>query len=132
MFDISDGAAHRGWALEPELAWERRQGPWRYNVSAALVLGDRQINDTFYGVAPAFATAQRPSYAASAGLIATRLATGFTRELGPDWRLFGYARIDSVAGAANRDSPLVRQTNGATVGLGVAYTWMRSARSAAD
>ncbi len=49
-----------------------------------------------------------------------------------DWRLFGFARIDTVAGGANKNSPLVRQTTGATVGLGVSYTWMRSSERARD
>ena len=44
----------------------------------------------------------------------------------------GPFRVDTVHGAANRDSPLVRQTTGATVGLGVSYTWLRSAARAQD
>jgi outer membrane scaffolding protein for murein synthesis (MipA/OmpV family) len=46
--------------------------------------------------------------------------------------LFGFARIDSIAGSANKNSPLVRQTTGATVGVGVSYTWMRSSERARD
>jgi MipA family protein len=60
------------------------------------------------------------------------LATSFSRSLSPDWRWFGFARLDTVAGSANERSPLVRQTTGATVGMGVAYTWMRSSERAAD
>jgi len=37
-----------------------------------------------------------------------------------------------VAGAANEDSPLVRQTTGVSAGIGVFYTWLRSTRSAED
>jgi MipA family protein len=37
-----------------------------------------------------------------------------------------------VAGAANEASPLVRQTSGATAGVGIAYTWRRSAARAHD
>lgn len=83
-------------------------------------------------MAPSEAIAGRPAYEAKAGLVAWRLATSFTRDLSPDWRLFGFARVDTVQGAANRDSPLVRQTTGATVGLGVSYTWLRSAARAQD
>ena len=132
MLDVSDGFSSRGWALEPELTWERRQGPWRLSVSGSAILADRKLADTFYGVTPAQAIAGRPAYEAKAGLVALRLATGFLRELSPDWRLFGFARVDTVQGAANRDSPLVRQTTGATVGLGVSYTWLRSSSRAAD
>ena len=132
VLDVSDGFGSRGWSLEPELTWERRQGGWRLSVSGSAILADRKLADTFYGVAPAEAIAGRPAYEAKAGLVALRPATGFLRELSPDWRLFGFARIDTVHGAANRDSPLVRQTTGATVGLGVSYTWLRSAARAQD
>ena len=46
--------------------------------------------------------------------------------------MFGFVRVDSVAGAANRASPLVRQTTGATAGVGLNWTWMRSERAAVD
>lgn len=49
-----------------------------------------------------------------------------------NWRAFGFTRVDSVAGAANEASPLVRRTTGATVGLGLAWTWRRSDARAAD
>ena len=132
VFDWSDGFAHRGWVLEPEITWERRHQGWRVSLSGSAILADRKLADTFYGVAPAYAIAARPAYDAKAGLVALRLATGFMKDLSPDWRVFGFARVDSVQGAANRDSPLVRQKNGATVGLGVSYTWLRSERRAED
>lgn len=132
VLDVSDRFAHRGWALEPELSWERREGGWRFSLSGSAILADRALADTFYGVAPADALPGRPAYTAQAGLVAWRLASGFMRELSPDWRLFGFARVDTVQGAANRDSPLVRQTTGATVGLGLSYTWLRSDRRAQD
>lgn len=132
VLDVSDGFAYRGWALEPELTWERRQGPWRVSVSGSAILADRKLADTFYGVTPAQAIAGRPAYTAQAGLVAWRLSTGFIRDLSPDWRLFGFARVDTVHGAANRDSPLVRQTTGASAGLGLSYTWLRSTSRAVD
>ena len=66
-------------------------------------------------------------------LLATVLATGAAAPAPPGaWRLFSFARIDKVAGAANESSPLVRQTTGARVGVGLAYDWMRSQTSARD
>ena len=38
----------RGWALEPELTWERRQGPWRLSVSGSAILADRKLADTYW------------------------------------------------------------------------------------
>ncbi len=131
VFDINHAFDYRGLAFEPLLAWgDRSAGGWGYGVSLGLVLGNRRLTDTFYGVAPAYATATRPAYQARAGLIATRLAFNLSKRLAIDWRFFAYARIDTVAGAANRDSPLVDRTTGASAGVGLAWTWLRSDESA--
>jgi MipA family protein len=133
VFDIGDGFAHQGMAFEPELSFERRSsGGWGYSTSIGAFWGDRRLNDHFYGVAPAFATGTRPAYEARSGLIAWRLSTGLSRALSRDWRIFLFGRIDTVAGAANAASPLVRRDTGASAGVGLTYTWMRSERSAED
>ena len=103
-----------------------------YATSVSAIIADRRLAQTFYSVAPAYAQIDRPAYAAQSGLVAWRLSASFSRSLSRDWRVFGFGRIDSVSGAANEDSPLVKRTNGASLGLGVAYTWMRSERSASD
>ncbi|MEF7613694.1 MipA/OmpV family protein [Aquincola sp. MAHUQ-54] len=133
VFDLSDRLAHRGMAFEPEIVYERRaSGRWAYSASASAVIGDRRLADTLYGVAPVHARPDRPAYAAGSGLIAWRLGASFSYQPARDWRLFGFARIDTVEGAANRGSPLVRQNTGASVGVGVTYTWLRSQRAAFD
>lgn len=133
VFDLSDGAAHRGWAFEPKLQFEREaQGQWRYSAAVSAIVSDTELARTFYSVSAAEATAFRPAYAAKSGLVAWRLSTSATRSLGPDWRVFGFARIDTVSGAANQASPLVRQTVGGSVGVGLSYTWLRSERRASD
>lgn len=133
VFDLSDGMAHRGWSLEPEIGYRRSMdNGWSWGTSVSAVIGDRRINRTLYGVAPQYATADRPAYQASSGLVTWRLQATLSSALTRDWRVFGFARLDNVSGAANRDSPLVRQTNGGTVGIGVAYTWLRSEARAYD
>lgn len=133
VYDLDDGAAYRGLAFEPELAYENRQpGAWRYGASVSAILADERLARTFYAVDPAFARPGRPAYAARSGLVAWRLSFSASRSLGPDWRVFGFGRIESLSGAANEASPLVRRTHGASAGLGLAYTWMRSQRGAAD
>lgn len=133
VFDISNSFAHRGMTFEPELVYDQRShAGWRYNVSIGAIVADRKLARTFYEVSAAEATLARPAYAAQSGLVGWRVGTSVSRSLTPDWRLFGFARIDSVAGSANKSSPLVRQTTGATIGIGVTYTWMRSAERARD
>lgn len=74
-------------------------------------------------MAPRYATPGRPAHTAQSGLVAWRLSLSASRKLAPDWRLFVFTRLQSVAGAANKASPLGRHTTGVTVGVGVAYTW---------
>jgi outer membrane scaffolding protein for murein synthesis (MipA/OmpV family) len=115
------------------LVYERQSNNgWRYNASVGAVIADTKLAQTLYEVGSQDATALRPAYGAKSGLVSWRLGTSFSRSLDRDWSLFGFARVDTVAGAANESSPLVRQTTGATVGLGVSYTWMRSERRAQD
>jgi len=127
VFDLSDGLRHRGSTLEPRLVLENRSASgWNHSTSLGLVAGSQKIGDTLYGVAPAWATATRPAYSASSGLMAWRLGLSVSKSLNPDWTAFGFARLESVAGAANQASPLVQQRAGATLGLGLSYTWARS------
>lgn len=132
VFDLDDRFRNKGAAFEPRLVWERDQGPWRYGASAGALFGDRKLANTFYGVAPADATPDRPAYSAEAGLIALRFGANVSREMTSDLRLFLFGRIDSVAGAANRASPLVKRTVGASIGVGLTYTFARSSQRAND
>lgn len=133
VFDLSDGGQYRGVSFEPKLVYERRlDGGWRYGASVGAIVADTRLAQTFYDVSRAEATALRPAYSAKSGLVAWRLGTSFSRSLNRDWNLFGFARLDTVAGAANEASPLVRQKTGATLGLGVSYTWLRSSQRAED
>jgi outer membrane scaffolding protein for murein synthesis (MipA/OmpV family) len=133
VFDISDRFANKGLAFEPELSFGRRTaGGWGYSASVGAVWGDRRLTDTFYGVAPRYATATRPSYEAKSGLIAWRLSTGMSHALGRDWRVFLFGRVDTVAGAANKASPLVKRETGASLGVGLTYTWLRSETTVED
>lgn len=133
VFDLSDDASHRGMSFEPRLLYQRRaSGGWFYATSVSAIVADKRLAQTFYGVAPAYAAAGRPSYEAQGGLVAWRLGATVSHTLSRDWRAFGFGRIDSVSGAANESSPLVKKTHGASLGLGLSYTWMRSERSASD
>lgn len=132
VLELRSGVRTQGWTVEPRLVYEMRgpQGRWTFDAQAGMVAGDRKINGYFYDVQPWEASAVRPAYRARSGLILTRVGVSGSRMFGDDVRLFGFARYDSYANGANRDSPLVRRNTGASVGLGVAWTIHRSARRA--
>lgn len=133
VLDLSDRLAYQGLSFEPKLTYERQAGGgWRYAASAGAIVGDARIAGVLYGVDPAYATAARPAYDARAGLIAWRLSTNATYDLTRAIRVFGYVRLDTVAGAANADSPLVQDRAGVSGGLGISYTFRSSAKAAYD
>jgi outer membrane scaffolding protein for murein synthesis (MipA/OmpV family) len=133
VFDLGDDLAYRGLIFEPELEYTRRgaQG-WSQTLSLSAIFGSERFNDLYYQVDPAFVTPARPAYDARAGLVTWRLGLSASRWLTPDWRVFALARIDHIAGAANRASPLVERRAGASVGIGVQWVFFRSAEAAED
>lgn len=132
VLDVSDSFQGRGFSFEPELDFGlRTAGGTRLGAKVGLIFGDRKLNDYLYGVAPQYASVTRPAYQGQAGLIATRVGLSTASRLGQDWELFIFARYDSVSGAANAASPLVRKSGGPSVGIGLAWTFWRSERTEA-
>lgn len=126
--EINGGMRQVGYALEPRLAYERAYASgWRARSAISLLVGDQQLNQYFYGVSSAYATATRPAYEAQSGLITTRLMFDVAKRITPDVSLFAFARHDLHGGAANRNSPLFAQDSGNTLGLGLTWTLGRSA-----
>lgn len=134
VIEARGGLRHQGWTLEPRLLYERREtdGGWYFEAQLAAVFGDRGINRYFYEVRPIEATPTRPAYQADAGLVLLRTGLFAARKLNPDLRFFGFVRLESYAGAANRDSPLHQQSTGASAGFGFAWTLARSKTRASD
>ena len=127
VIDINHGFVSRGIAFEPEWVTDTRlPRHWFVSTSLGAMFGDTKLGDTYYGVAPGEATATRNSYTASSGLIALRAGLLAAHTLTPDLRLFYIFRIESLAGAANRDSPLVRRNVGWGAGIGLSWTLARS------
>jgi outer membrane scaffolding protein for murein synthesis (MipA/OmpV family) len=122
VFDASNGLAHRGWTFEPRFSYTAWEGVKSSLVlSASMLAGNHQINDLFYGVAPIYATPERPTYVAKSGLIATRLAASWRIRITDTVHLQLFANIETVRGGANQASPLVlREQDG---GVGISLTW---------
>jgi outer membrane scaffolding protein for murein synthesis (MipA/OmpV family) len=132
VIEARGGLHGRGYTFEPRLAYEMagEGGVWTLETNLSAVIGDRRINRLFNEVAPHYASATRPAYAADAGLLMTRLGLFGSRRLNQDLRLFGYLRFESYKGAANRDSPLHVKDGGVSGGVGVMWTFKRSSRRA--
>lgn len=133
VLDASDRWRKKGLVMEPQLVFEQRTNSGlQWSGSAAMVFGDERMADTYYGVAPRYQTIHRASYSAKSGLISTRLSAYVSNAVTPELRIAGGLRIDAVAGAANRSSPLVRQNSGVTGGVWLIHTLVRSQTHARD
>jgi outer membrane protein len=128
------GLRHQGYTFEPRLVYEERSGDgkWRFDAHVAAVVGDGKINRYFYEVRPEYATATRPAYAADSGLILARVGLSMSRVVNRDLKVYSFLRAENYGVGANDDSPLHRRDKGVSAGVGLAWTWMRSARLASD
>lgn len=128
VFEISGGTRGQGLVFEPSMALDMANvgGGWSMTAKFGLIWGDQQINQYFYGVAPAYATALRPAFEAQSGLMSARASLSASKSLNPDVRLFGYARMDYFGLSANTASPLHLQNSSPSMGLGLTWTLGRS------
>jgi MipA family protein len=131
VIDVSHGFISRGVAFEPQWVTDTRlPNRWFISTNLGAMFGDEKLCDTYYGVTPGEATPTRASYTAKSGLIALRAGLFASHSLTPDVRLFYILRIESLAGATNRDSPLVRRNAGWSAGIGLSWALARSEQSA--
>ena len=134
VVEVRSGARTQGYTFEPKLVYETRgpRGLWSFDANVAAVVGDEKVNRYFYQVDPVYTRSGRPAYDAKSGLMLLRVGASASRLINPDLRVFGFARYESYANAANRDSPLMKKEHGASVGVGFAWTFKRSAARAID
>lgn len=121
-----------GFIATPELVYTDQQiggSPWRGRLAAGPVWATEPLMDYFYEVAPRFARAGRPAYAAEGGYLESRFTASASRPLSRTLTLFLFARASSLEGAANAASPLLRESFNFAGGAGLAYTFRRSAQT---
>ena len=132
--EVGGGVRDKGVVFEPELTYDIRDigGGWSLGASAGWMFGDQRLNQHFYGVDAAYATATRARYEAQAGLVATRLGLSSSKALTNDVRISGFVRYETYQGAANLSSPLHLAAHGTSYGMALTWTLGRSALRAKD
>jgi outer membrane protein len=95
-------------------------GGWNLGMLTGPVFADRKFHQYYYGVDPAWATANRVAYQAHGGYAGWRAVAATSRRFGNMW-VGGFVRYDNLRGAAFDDSPLVRRTSAVTFGFGVSW-----------
>ncbi|MBW2941141.1 MipA/OmpV family protein [Zhongshania aquimaris] len=118
---------YEGWLFNPELRWRRHYGD-RYVLGSSLQVryGSAEYHDYFYGVAPQFATATRPSYRANRGYQSVGVNGFMAIKIDHNWRLTANVGYYDLHNAAFDDSPLFKRNSGAYFGLSISRILWRS------
>ncbi|MCR9204845.1 MAG: MipA/OmpV family protein, partial [Halobacteriovoraceae bacterium] len=94
---------------------------WSFEVSIAGMWGSKKYHNHFYGVAPLYATAGRPTYNARDGFSGTQYTIILNKRY-KDFVFVPFFRFDDLHGTAFEESPLVKKKR-YTIG-GLAFFWL--------
>jgi outer membrane protein len=100
---------------------------WNIGMLAGPLFATRGYNQYFYSVAPAYATPERPEYAAEGGYAGSELTAAVSRRFPRFW-VGAFARYLNLEGATFIDSPLVKRRSDLAAGFGFAWMISRSSR----
>jgi outer membrane scaffolding protein for murein synthesis (MipA/OmpV family) len=120
---------------EPELQYiyqaPMNDGYLRWKLGLGALHASQRYNDTYYGVAAAYATANRPVYQARSGLHSLFARVSLRYPLTHEWQLFLSSRVRSLASGVVKDSPLVRQNSYTTIAAGAIWMFSHAEETAA-
>ncbi len=120
-----------GWVFQPQINvdyYDLFPGPgWNLGFAAGPLFGNRRYHNYFYGVAPQFATADRPAYEAPAGYAGLQAIAALSKRYESFW-VGGFVRADTLSGAVFDSSPLVKDKQNYSVGFAVAWIFSRSSK----
>jgi MipA family protein len=123
-FTVERSARSVGWIFSPNLNLDVDDLPalpgWNLGLVAGPIYATRDQHQYFYGVAPQYATATRPAYAASGGYSGAQFLASLSKRYHSMW-LGAFVRYDSLRGAAFVDSPLVAQRSFSAAGVAVSW-----------
>ncbi|HEX5793480.1 MAG TPA: MipA/OmpV family protein [Rheinheimera sp.] len=110
-----------GWRIEPQLRWQQRlTGEVQWTSQLAVNWSDKRYHQYLYGVAPPYATAERPEYTAHSGYAGWRWSNGLSWQH-KRWWLGAFIRYDNLQGVSFADSPLLQRQHNASFGVALAW-----------
>jgi outer membrane scaffolding protein for murein synthesis (MipA/OmpV family) len=130
-FTVERQPRYVGWQFTPRINLDLEnplglQG-WTLGSVAGPVFGSREQHEYFYGVAPQYASAQRPAYDARGGYAGLQVLTAMWKRF-PSYWVGGFVRYDNVGGAVFENSPLVTQRAGFSGGFAISWVFGQSSR----
>lgn len=121
----------RGFVFNPEIEYLARdlwgkRNEWRLRLSSFWATAEYM--DFSYGVAPEFATGERPAFEARSGYLNTELLFGLNRQITDRLEFRGSVRLWVNNGAANRNSPLYQDDINHGIRLALFWTAWQSGK----
>ena len=98
---------------------------WEASAQLGPLYGSDRYHQYYYGVAPQFATAERPAYRAAAGYSGLVTGVSLRRRFKSFW-VGAFVRYDALQGAVFEDSPLVKRSHYFAAGLAVSWIFAES------
>ena len=121
-----------GWVAEPSLKVERKHlgddGRWSARADVGFLYAGRRFNAYYYDVDAPYVTPQRPSYASDSGLHSAFLHLSTEYAWDERLTLGAFARYRTLSPGVIDDSPLVKDPDYVTVGVGFAWSLWESER----
>ncbi len=121
---------YEGLVYSPELKFVREFGASGRQVKLRVTptFASDGYMDYYYEVAPAFATPERPAFAAGGGYLGTEIALSLRIPVARRFELWGGIRQGFYSGAKNADSPLFTDDTTTTVFGAFMYRFWESER----
>lgn len=124
--DLSE-VHYRGIITNPSIAYDNnRLLGGRVKLGIGPMFATEELPRYFYQVDPAYARADRPSYQASGGYMGVRTGLRMAVPVGDRVTILGSGNLDMLNGAANDDSPLMKEKTNVSIMLGVSVSLYRS------
>lgn len=120
-----------GYVFQPQLNLDihdlGRNGGWNLGLATGPIFANQRYNQYFYGVAPEYATPDRPTYMAHGGYSGSQFIAALSKRY-PNYWVGGFVKWDTLQGAVFSDSPLVKSEQNFSAGLGISWIFARSKR----
>jgi len=116
-----------GWVSEPDIEFTRKiNSALSLRVSTGLLFASRQYNEHYYGVAPLYATPDRPAYKASGGLHSTFVRSTLSWKISDRLSSFAAVRYRNLSSGTVASSPLVKTPHYLSAAVGLAWSFYQS------
>lgn len=119
----------RGYVFQPELSFNQRgwlSERMEVTIDLSPTWASEKLHDYFYQVDSEYVTGQRSAYDAKSGYLGTGLSVDLSFYVTENIRIFTFGNASFHSNSANQNSPLFKQKNTFSYGVGVVWELWQS------